>query len=299
MKKNITIEKYLVDRKKIIETNLEKYLKCSDADIKIIFDSMGYSVLAGGKRLRPLLVLLTAETFGGNSGLKKAVPAACAIEMIHTYSLIHDDLPCMDNDDFRRGKLTNHKKFGENIAVLAGDGLLTYAFYVVSKFSCVSICGELIKLLSFNSGVDGMLGGQTLDVILENKKIRDITVIDKIHLKKTAALIKCSILIGAVCGGVSDKIIMNSLEKAGNNLGLAFQIIDDILDLTATTEELGKPSKSDLKKNKSTYPSILGIKKSEKIALQLLENTVKLLKKLPIDSGLLIDLAKMLVLRKK
>ncbi|MBP7653040.1 polyprenyl synthetase family protein, partial [Candidatus Dependentiae bacterium] len=214
-----SIENYFAGRKILIEKNLDRYLKCSNEDISIIFESMRYSVLAGGKRLRPLLVLLTAETFGGLKGLKKALPASCAIEMIHTYSLIHDDLPCMDNDDYRRGKLTNHKKFGENIAVLAGDGLLTLAFYVISKYSDVKLSSKLIEVLAYNSGVSGMLGGQTLDVILENKNINEIEVVNKIHLKKTAALIKCSILMGAICAEVSEKDVLKKLEKIGNNIG--------------------------------------------------------------------------------
>ena len=292
------LSKYFKKTAEKINGYLDGYLEQKKDTPPIIIKAMRYSVFAGGKRLRPILTLATAEMLGGKDSYTNAIPAACAIEMIHTYSLIHDDLPCMDNDDYRRGQLTNHKKFGENIAVLAGDALLTHAFYIISKYSEPQFTAKLVELLSYYSGIDGMLGGQVLDVINENKEIDNIEIVQNIHLKKTAALIKCSILLGAVCG-YADKKTLKILKNFGENIGLAFQIVDDILDLTETTEQLGKPAGSDLKKKKSTYPAIIGIENSNKLAYELLEKSKKLLTKLEFNTELLAQIAELLVNRNK
>ncbi len=245
--------------KKLIDEKLSEYLKTKYPEQ--IYEAMEYSISAGGKRLRPILLLAVCNAVGGD--ISKALPFACSIEMIHTYSLIHDDLPAMDNDDYRRGKLTNHKKFGEAIAILAGDGLLNLAYEIMAKQCVLNHDISMVNAMeeiAYSAGVSGMIGGQVVDIISENKNI-DLNTLIFIHEHKTAALIKSAVVSGAIIGKASENKI-NILKEAGMKLGIAFQIKDDILDVTSTQETLGKPIKSDEKNNKATYVSLFGLEKA-------------------------------------
>ncbi|MEX1030911.1 MAG: polyprenyl synthetase family protein [Paenibacillaceae bacterium] len=223
-------------------------------------DAMMYSLMAGGKRLRPILALAAAEAVGGQ--VNSAVPAACAIELIHTYSLIHDDLPAMDNDDFRRGKPTNHRVFGEAMAILAGDGLLTHAFHLLAETASrydvpADRVLSMIKELSIYAGPRGMVGGQVADILGE-QGITNLAELEFIHLHKTSDLIVCALRAGAHTAR-ADEQQLAALELFGYRIGLAFQIQDDILDLTGDESKLGKSTQSDVKANKVTYPYFLGL----------------------------------------
>lgn len=236
-----------------------------------IYRSMRYSLFAGGKRLRPVLCMAACETLGGNPG--DVLPVAAAIEMVHTYSLIHDDLPAMDNDDFRRGKPTNHKLFGEAIAILAGDALLTLSFDTLLRGPYDSEVGSrLIKLLAAAGGTRGMIGGQVLDMVNETKGLSK-EELQQLHSMKTAALIRFSVMSPAVVLRSGDKI-ESALSRYGSEVGLAFQIVDDVLDVEGTTETLGKTAGKDEKSGKVTYPSLIGISESKKLAKDLIENAV-------------------------
>ncbi|SDK50990.1 polyprenyl synthetase family protein [Natronincola ferrireducens] len=243
-----------------INRELEKYID-GNANNKnqTLIDAMKYSLMGGGKRLRPVLAIASYEIFKEDT--HKVLPCACAIEMIHTYSLIHDDLPAMDNDDYRRGRLTNHKVYGEGTAILAGDGLLNYAFEIMLqealKEDNIKSYVECMQVIAKAAGVHGMIGGQIVDLESENKKI-DKETIDYIHLNKTAALIAAPLKVGAILAGANKDDIKN-MEDIGRNLGLAFQIRDDILDIIGEEEKLGKHVGSDEDSNKSTYPSLYGL----------------------------------------
>ncbi|KAB3537388.1 polyprenyl synthetase family protein [Alkaliphilus pronyensis] len=247
---------------KRVNNKLEFYLSIKEGKNKRLFQAMGYSVFAGGKRLRPVLSLSAYDMFSDDT--EAVLPYACGIEMIHTYSLIHDDLPAMDDDDFRRNKPTNHKVFGEGTAILAGDGLLNYAFEVMLQDALLRNNGkyyssiyEIIKA----AGVNGMIGGQLVDLESEGVSI-DGETLDYIHLNKTAALIIASLKVGAIIGDGNIADIKN-MEIVGKNLGLAFQIRDDILDIIGSKDKLGKDIGSDENNNKSTYPSIYGLEYSK------------------------------------
>lgn len=261
-------EKYL----KRVEDWLKQNFKVYECPEKVIYESMYYSLMAGGKRIRPVLSLAVAEMLSGD--LDTVLPFACAIEMIHNYSLIHDDLPCMDDDDFRRGKPTNHKVFGEAIAVLAGDGLLNMAFETLLKEVAKSHENSHLKakaafLIAEAAGIKGMIGGQVLDMESENKTIGYDRLCD-MHRKKTGALIKSSILAPAVLLGASSDT-ENALKIYADKIGLAFQIKDDILDYEGNSEIVGKPTGSDEKNSKSTFVTLLGMEEAKK----LLEATVR------------------------
>ncbi len=278
----------------IINSELKKYL--SPVYPEIIYEAMGYSVFAGGKRMRPLLLLGACEAVGGN--VDDALPFACAIEMIHTYTLIHDDLPAMDNDDYRRGKLTCHKKYSEDIAILAGDGLLNLAFEIMLEtaaskkdFRYVDAALTIGNLC----GVKGTVGGQTADLLSENKKADEKTLM-YIHDKKTAALIQAALKAGAIIGGGSEEDI-GRLEAIGYDMGIAFQIKDDILDITSTTEILGKPVGSDYKNNKTTYVSVFGMEKAQKDYEMLSERAARGLKDFSDNSSFLYEYSKLLTAR--
>ena len=288
------------------QNNIKKYMDAVNKKLECylspkypedIYKAMGYSVFAGGKRVRPVLMLAACEAFGGN--IEDVLPYACGLEMIHTYSLIHDDLPAMDNDDYRRGKLTCHKAFNEGLAILAGDGLLTYAFDVMLSdalekrdFKYVYATKTIAKL----SGMNGMLVGQVVDVESEGKKI-DADTLLYIHDNKTAGLIKAALLAGAAIGGADEDSLKN-LEKIGYNIGVAFQIKDDILDVTSTTEILGKPVLSDEKNDKVTYVSLYGLEKSQKDFELLSEEAIELLKKID-NSEFLVEYVNKLINRIK
>lgn len=258
---------YLVEQKKAIEIALDSALPVIYPEK--IYEAMRYSLLAGGKRLRPILCLAGCEIAGGTSQM--AMPTACALEMIHTMSLIHDDLPAMDNDDYRRGKLTNHKVYGEDIAILAGDGLLSYAFELIAtKTENVPPLQVLqtIAHLARASGAPGLVGGQVLDLESEGLKDVSIETLTYIHAHKTGALLEACVVCGAILAGASAADLQR-LSRFAKNIGLAFQIIDDILDITATAEELGKTAGKDVQAGKVTYPSLWGIEESKRQAKQL------------------------------
>jgi len=250
----------------IVTKELEKYMDINYSKNNKLIEAMKYSLMAGGKRLRPVLAMASYEFF--SSDLEKVMPYACGLEMIHTYSLIHDDLPAMDNDDYRRGKLTNHKVFDEGVAILAGDGLLNYAFEIMLentiKQDNMGPYVEAMRIIANAAGINGMIGGQIVDIENEDKNI-DGETLDYIHLNKTAALIAASMKVGAVIGGAAKNDIDN-MEYIGKNLGLAFQIRDDVLDIIGVKNKLGKNVGSDESENKSTYPSLYGMEYSiEKI----------------------------------
>lgn len=246
----------------LVNRELERYMSIHPSKNKTLIDAMNYSLMAGGKRLRPILAIASYEIF--NNQLEEILPYACAIEMIHTYSLIHDDLPAMDNDDYRRGKPTNHKVFGEGIAVLAGDGLLNYAFEIMLQDAVkrrnMKPYVEGMQVIANSAGINGMIGGQVVDLESENRII-DGDTLEYIHLNKTAALITAPLKIGAIIGQASEKDVAN-MEFIGRNLGLAFQIRDDVLDIIGENDKLGKNIGSDENKQKSTYPSIYGLEYS-------------------------------------
>ena len=233
---------------------------------------MRYSLMAGGKRLRPILCLATCELMGGP--IEQALPTACALEMIHTMSLIHDDLPAMDNDDYRRGKLTNHKVYGEDVAILAGDGLLAYAFeYIAAQTRNVAPHRvlQVIARVGRAVGAAGLVGGQVVDLEVEGKPDVAIETLTFIHRHKTAALLDASVVSGAMLAGAEAEDI-DRLSKYAQDIGLAFQIVDDVLDITATQEELGKTAGKDLQAQKATYPSFWGIEESKRQAQQLVDS---------------------------
>lgn len=236
-----------------------------------IYEAMRYSLMAGGKRLRPILCLATCELTGGT--IDMAMPTACALEMIHTMSLIHDDLPAMDNDDFRRGKPTNHKVYGEDIAILAGDGLLAYAFeYIAVHTQNVPAKNvlDVVARLGRAVGAAGLVGGQVVDLESEGKADVSLETLHFIHQHKTAALLEASVVCGGVLAGAA-AADLDRLSRYSQNIGLAFQIVDDILDITATSETLGKTVGKDVQAQKVTYPSLWGIEESERQAKQLVE----------------------------
>lgn len=286
----------LNERIELIDRALENYLKPKYPER--LYEAMSYSVFAGGKRLRPVLLLSACEAVGGN--VDEAVPFACALEMIHTYSLIHDDLPAMDNDDFRRGKPTCHKQFDEALAILAGDGLLTYAFEVMLEAVCAQkdiALANAAKLIANYSGSEGMLVGQVVDVESEGKKIDDKTLM-YIHDNKTGGLIKAALMAGAIIGGAHGDIVRN-FEKIGYNMGIAFQIKDDILDVTSTTEVLGKPVLSDVKNDKQTYVSLHGLDNAQQDYETLSNGAVKLINDMGDKAEFLAWYAKSLINREK
>ena len=249
----------------IIEKELRKLFDRGGCLQKVVYDAMEYSLLAGGKRIRPILTLATSEMLGGN--LENAIPSAVAVECIHTYSLVHDDLPCMDNDDLRRGMATCHKKFGEATALLAGDGLLTFAFEHISDFSKYKDSSpetvlRIINEVARAAGCLGMIGGQVVDLESEGKGDVDEKTLTYMHNRKTGALIKVSVVSGAIAAGATDEQI-EALVKFADNIGLAFQVQDDILDFTGDEKTLGKPIGSDKENKKTTYVTLLGVEKAK------------------------------------
>ncbi len=287
---------YMASHCELIEKQLDQLMPEKDVPYRTLFHAARYSLLGGGKRLRPILTLATTETLGGN--VKKALIPACAVEMIHTYSLIHDDLPCMDNDDFRRGKPSLHKAFLEGHAVLTGDFLLTNAFDVLAHDAQLTAEQKitLISILSRKSGGEGMIGGQVMDLEAEGKQI-DLAALRCIHRNKTGALLTASIEFGAVVAGASDAH-MDVLRQFGEEIGLAFQIIDDVLDVTASGQKHGKATASDITNQKTTYVSLLGLEQAQALAHQLFQSAVSQLKQLPYDITLLTRLAELVVCRK-
>ena len=279
---------------KEIDAALEGYLKPADNPQKKIYEAMAYSVFAGGKRLRPVLLLEACRICGGNTA--EAMPFACAMEMIHTYSLIHDDLPAMDNDDLRRGRPTSHIKFGEAMAILAGDALLNKAFETMAG-STSSNALRAIAVIADSSGTEGMIGGQIVDIDSEGKEI-DIDTLRYLHSLKTGAIIRSSCVAGAILGG-GDEEVIKAMDKFAINLGIAFQIRDDILDVTGTEAELGKPIGSDMEQGKNTYVSLLGLEKSEELVAEYSAMAKAALEPFGNKAEFLLALTDYLVDRKK
>lgn len=237
-------------------------------------DAMRYSILANGKKIRPALCLASCELCGGT--IEQSMPTASACEMIHVMSLVHDDLPSMDNDDFRRGQPTTHKKYGEDMAVLVGDALLSFAFEHVAKATKGVPPERLVKVTEYLGkavGSRGLVGGQAADIKSEGKQV-DTKTLEYIHLHKTAALLEASVLSGATIAGANEDQL-ERLGKYAKNIGLAFQVIDDILDVTQTTEQLGKTAAKDLKADKTTYPKLLGLERSKEVAAELIDDAIK------------------------
>ncbi|MFY9752991.1 MAG: polyprenyl synthetase family protein [Candidatus Acidiferrales bacterium] len=251
----------------LVDAALERLLPAEDTPPATIHRAMRYSVFAGGKRIRPILCYETARMF--STGADAAIAAGCAIEFIHTYSLIHDDLPALDNDDLRRGKPTNHKVFGDAMAILAGDALLTLAFATLASAEVPPARGvRLVAEVAAAAGtVDGMVGGQVADIEAEKKPV-DEAMLEYIHRSKTAALIRGSIVAGAIAGGASDQDV-ERLRRFGENIGWAFQVVDDILDVSESSEKLGKTAGKDQAQQKATYPALYGLPKSRAIAAEL------------------------------
>ncbi len=294
------LEAYLKTRKEMVDEALGRYLPGEDHFPPVIFKSVRYSVFAGGKRLRPILCLAAAEAVGG--GRETVLPAACALEFIHTYSLIHDDLPAMDDDDYRRGKLTNHKVFGEDIAILAGDALLTEAFHLLSGKELAGRAPAerllaLIHEVSEAAGFFGMVGGQVVDVESEGKTV-DLTTLKEIHSRKTGAMIRVSVRAGAVLAGADDDKV-RALTEYGSHAGLAFQIADDILDVEGDRELLGKETGADSSRRKATYPALLGVETSREKARDLVERAVGALASFDEKADPLRMMARYMVERKR
>ncbi|MBM7620975.1 geranylgeranyl diphosphate synthase type II [Bacillus tianshenii] len=296
MSTHTNLQTFLHDRKPLVEDKLYSYMETIDAP-SILVESMKYSLKAGGKRLRPLLVLATLHSFGKNEEL--GLPVACAIEMIHTYSLIHDDLPSMDDDDFRRGKPTNHKVYGEAMAILAGDALLTYSFEVMESLLEKGVSPSkvilLVKELAKAAGPTGMVGGQVADMEGEGAKLL-LEDLEYIHRNKTGKLLGYSIYAGAVLADATEDQL-SLLSEFSDHLGLAFQIRDDILDIEGEAEKIGKPVGSDTLNEKVTYPALLTMEGAKEKLDHHIEQAKKLLAGLPLESDLLFQLCDLIAKR--
>ncbi len=282
-----------------VESVVKSYLPREEDRQKTVIEAMNYSVQAGGKRLRPLLMWETYRMFGGRS--KVIEPFMAAIEMIHTYSLVHDDLPAMDNDEYRRGKKTTHAQYGEAMGILAGDGLLNYAFETAAQAfefepSNVQI-GKALSVLAAKAGIYGMLGGQCVDVESEGKPVTEDTLRFIYHLK-TGALLESSMMIGAILAGATNSE-QRKVEQAAGELGLAFQIQDDVLDVVSTTENLGKPVGSDAKNHKTTWVTLFGIEQAKQDVQQLSQHSVALMDELVVKNEFLTRLMLELIHREK
>ncbi|MGL5354962.1 MAG: polyprenyl synthetase family protein [Cetobacterium sp.] len=267
------LKSYLESKRKLIDSNIEIYLNKLTYP-NVIAEGMKYSILNGGKRLRPILLLMVLELYGKK--LELGIPTAVAIEFIHSYSLVHDDLPALDNDEYRRGKLTTHKKFGEAEAILIGDALLTHSFSIITDETKEVSFEKLVKIIgmiSRYSGINGMIGGQMVDIESEKKTV-DIETLEYIHKNKTGKLLKLPVEIGAIISDAT-KEEFEALTKYSEALGLAFQIKDDILDIEGDFEKIGKPVGSDLELEKTTYPSLFGLVKSKEILSEVIETAKK------------------------
>lgn len=271
------LKNFLSEKKVFVEDSINLFLNELTYPTQIA-EGMKYAVLNGGKRIRPILLLMILDLFDKDE--KLGVPSAAALEMIHSYSLVHDDLPALDNDDYRRGKLTTHKKFGEAEGILIGDALLTHAFYILTEKNLNLLSPEkiveIVRLTSSYAGINGMIGGQMIDIKSENKKI-DMETLKYIHKNKTGKLLRLPIEIGCVISETS-KDIREKLEKFADLIGLAFQIKDDILDIEGDFETLGKPIGSDAELNKSTYPSLIGLDESKKLLQEIVDEAKNIIK---------------------
>ena len=285
------------ERRQLVEDHLTEELNLDGALDKTLCESMQYSLMAGGKRLRPILLMAAADAVGAKG--TDYLESACAIEMIHTYSLIHDDLPAMDDDDYRRGKLTNHKVYGAGMATLAGDALLTLAFEVMLRQSGATpeTILQVVREMSVAAGPDGMVGGQALDLESEDKRI-SMETLRRMHMGKTGALFRAAIRSGAILGGAS-AIELSALTEYADNFGLAFQITDDVLDVTGDEAVIGKPVGSDEKNHKSTYVTLTSLEKAKALAKETVGDAVKALEPFGPEADFLRELVRYLVDRNK
>ncbi|MBI5548352.1 MAG: polyprenyl synthetase family protein [Deltaproteobacteria bacterium] len=294
---NESVEAYLARRAEEVNASLARLVPADDVPPATIHKAMRYSLLAGGKRLRPALVISAGEALGAKA--EKLLPAACAVEMIHTYSLIHDDLPAMDDDDLRRGRPTCHKVFGEAVAILAGDALLTRAFEVLSSQEAAPDAERrllLVRELSAAAGpVDALIGGQVVDLESEGKPVTAATL-EYIHRAKTGALLRASVVMGGIVAGATAEQQVK-LHTYGEKIGLAFQIADDVLDLTATAEQLGKTPGKDVAVGKATYPAVHGIEASRAMALKMISEACAAVQDLGKGAEILTALARFVVAR--
>ena len=294
----MTFKEEMKERTEVIEKLLVKYLPKAEGYQSQIMEAMEYSVMAGGKRLRPMLMQETYRLFGGEG--KEIEPFMAAMEMIHTYSLVHDDLPAMDNDEYRRGRKTTHIVYGEAMGILAGDALLNYAFETAVKAFEIApekslLIGKALKILAEKAGIYGMIGGQVVDVASCGVGL-DEGMLNFIYELKTGALIESSMMIGALLAGAEDAEL-EKVQKIASDVGIAFQIQDDILDVTSTTEELGKPVHSDEKNEKTTYVTLFGIEKSREIAARLSAEAVSIWEEQGEGCAFLLELTKYLTTR--
>lgn len=281
----VTGQHYLAEKREEVDRLLDQYLPSEKSYPDILHQAIRYSVLAGGKRIRPILALTSYEACGGDN--KDIInPAACSLELVHTYSLIHDDLPCMDDDDLRRGAPTLHKKYNEAIAVLAGDALHDLAFELMARSGSAEVVSELALAI----GTFGMLGGQMADIEAEGKE-NSLEQIEFIHKHKTGALIRASVRIGAMLAGI-DKPTFDSLSLYGEKIGLAFQIIDDILDIEGDEEKLGKIVGSDCKNDKATYPGTVGMVQARKVGDRLIDEAIEIAEQFEMKQNHYIDIAR-------
>ncbi|MHB8173349.1 MAG: polyprenyl synthetase family protein [Nitrospirota bacterium] len=306
---SLDLKKYINEKRRLVEEFIDRAAPKADIMPSMLHSSMRYSLEAGGKRVRPILAIAAAEAVagrpvlaGGNSSdIPGLLACACSLEFIHTYSLIHDDLPAMDNDDFRRGKPTNHKVYGEAAAILAGDALLTFAFELLSSPTHMDGMDPARRLgviheLAFASGSMGMVGGQVVDMESEGKEI-DFVTLEYIHTRKTGALIRASVRMGAIAADASDEQL-RAITRYGEEAGLSFQIADDILDITGTQEEIGKDVGSDMEKGKKTYPAMFGLEESRSRAMELQLSAVEALDIFGISAEPLREIARYIVSRK-
>ncbi len=283
---------YMEEKRRLVEAALEEYLPEPTEHPALIHEAMRYSVFAGGKRLRPILTLAATEAVGGD--VKDALPAAAAVEFVHTYSLVHDDLPCMDDDDYRRGRPTCHKVYGEAVAILVGDALLTQAFLLLSAGAERTGLPPVprvavIRELAAAAGSRGMVGGQVVDIQSTDQEV-DLNTLLSLHSRKTGALIRACLRVGGIVGGASEDTL-EILTTYGERVGLAFQIVDDILDLTGKTEELGKTAGKDSSQRKATYPAQVGLDRSRQEVERLVAEAQSALRPLGEEAWMLRELA--------
>jgi geranylgeranyl diphosphate synthase, type II len=297
MTPDFDLRHYLEARRLVVEEALEVALPEQGGPESRVVEAMRYSLFAGGKRLRPILCLAASEAVGGET--RSAMPAGCALEMIHTYSLIHDDLPAMDDDDLRRGKPTNHKVFGEAIAILAGDALLTEAFVLLSDYSSLlpERMVQVIKVIAEAASYRGMVGGQVVDMLSQNKPA-DLETVHQMHRRKTAALIAAATESGALAGRGSEAQVA-ALARYGRAIGLAFQIADDILDIEGDTELLGKTTGADEARGKVTYPAAVGLERSRQAANEMINDALAALEGFDDRAYPLRSLAHYIITREK
>lgn len=292
------ITDYLARRAEEVNSWLDLLLPAESIEPKLLHRAMRYSMLGGGKRLRPVLTLAAGEAFGAPT--EDLAPTACAIEMIHTYSLIHDDLPAMDNDDLRRGRPTCHKKFGEAVAILAGDALLTLAFGILSSEVTATDATRQLRVIrevaTASGTVDALIGGQMADIEAEGREVSAIEL-QYIHRSKTGAMIRASVVTGGVLAGATEEQV-DRLRAYGERIGLAFQIADDILDVTSTSQQLGKTAGKDIDSMKATYPAIHGIEASEAEARRLVEEAVEIVSSTGANTRELEDIARFVIARR-